>query len=388
MSYKVSFYSPDSHLVYDLHTLDTQGVGGGVTARIRIAHALAELGHIVTIYNNCPKEQNIDNVHYIPYEQADKIKSDIFVASTSGDGLDLSRLGEIDLDTKLQILMVHGVDPPYGINLEKFDYLYALSNFVRDIIVNRWGIEAHKLCTSHRGVKEDHYQLPEDEISGRDPFGIIYTSHPSKGLEPAINILNILKRGDPRFSLHVYGGYQLWGEKEKTIDVVPNLNYHGLIGQRSLAHEMQKYSYALNIQDREEPFGIGLIEAMRAGCIVLASSVGAFPEIIHHGYNGFLVKGKSSDETTHQAASRIILGLTGNENDKHFIRRNALARPHNWKIVAEAWKGHWDWALSDSQLSMVTHDLGVCQSCGANWLPLADGLHCTGCGRYHLSLNP
>jgi len=385
MRNKVTFYCPDSHLVYDLQTLDTQGVGGGVTARIRMAHAFAELGHNVTIYNNCPESQHVDNVSYRPFEKTKKIETDILIVSTSGDGLDLSSLNEIEIHAKLQIFMVHGIDPPNGIDLEFFDYIYALSNFVRDIIVNRWGVEAHKLFTAHRGVKEDHYDLPKDKTIKRDPFGIVYTSHPSKGLEAAIKILNNLKREEPRFSLHVYGGYSLWGENEHTIDAVPDLTYHGVIGQRALAHEMQKYSYALNIQDREEPFGISLIEAMKAGCIVLASSVGAFPEIIQNGYNGFLVKGKSNDVSTHKAAFRIIMGLAGNKGYRNCIRRNAIASPHNWRTIAETWNGHWDWVLGGDPVLREIPDLGICQFCGSNWLPLADGLHCTGCGCYSLS---
>lgn len=383
----VTFYSPDSHLEYNLHTLNKQGVGGGVTARIRMAHALAELGHTVTIYNHCPESQQLGRVSYHPFESAKEIETDIFIASTSGDGLDLSRLNEINIQTKLKILMVHGVDPPNGIDLKEFDYIYALSNFVRDRIVERWGIEAHKLFTAHRGVKEDHYHLTEGKNSERDPFGIVYSNHPSKGLEPAIKIYNILKRGDPRFSLHVYGGYSLWGEKENPVDAVPNFMYHGLVGQQVLANELRKYNYALNIQDREEPFGMSLIEAMRAGCIVLASSVGAFPEIIQNGSNGFLVKGKSNDKSTHQTASQLIMDLARNEGYSKYIRKNAIASPNNWRTVAKAWEGHWDWNLTDNSQVKPIEGLGTCPSCESDLLPLADGIHCIGCGRYQKCLD-
>jgi len=386
MTYSVTFYCPDTHLVYNLHTLDKQGIGGGVTARIRMAHALAELGHRVTIYNNCPKKQNIDNVHYIPHQQAERIDSDIFIASTSGDGLDLSRVDEIDLHAKLSILMVHGMYPPNGIDLEFFDYIYTLSNFVRDRIENQWEINLRKLLTAHRGVKEDHYHRLGGNILKRDPLGIIYSGHPSKGLDPAIKILKLLTSIEPGFSLHVYGGYSLCGEKEKIIDAVPNVTYHGLIGQRELAHEMQRYSYALNIQDMEDTFGISIIEAMRAGCIVLASSVGAFPEIIQNGSNGFLVKGKSNDKSTHQIASQLIMDLAKNEGYSKYIRKNAIASPNNWRTVAKAWEGHWEWNLTDNSQVKPIEGLGTCPSCESDLLPLADGIHCIGCGRYQKSL--
>jgi len=387
MTYSVTFYCPDTHLVYNLHTLDKQGIGGGVTSRIRMAHALAELGHRVTIYNNCPKKQNIDNVHYIPYQQSERIYSDIFIASTSGDGLDLSSLERINIIAKLQILMVHGIDPPHGIDLSEFDYFYAHSEFIRQLIVEVWGIDPIKLFTAYRGIKDNYYHLTGGELPQRDQFGIVYASHPAKGLGPAREILKILIEAEPRFSLNVYGGFQLWGEEERDLDTAPGVTYHGMIGQQALAHELQKYSYALNIQDREEPFGMSVIEAMKAGCIVLASSVGAFPEIIQTGYDGFLIKGRSSDDSTLQSASGIILDLVGNEEQRNQISSKAIVSPHSWIEIAQAWQGHWDWALGRHTQTRTNTVLVNCFACKSEILSLSDGMHCVGCGRYFKSIS-
>ena len=50
MKYKVVFYCPDKHILYDGGRLpDTQGVGGGVNARIRLAQSLTRLGHQVEL---------------------------------------------------------------------------------------------------------------------------------------------------------------------------------------------------------------------------------------------------------------------------------------------------------------------------------------------------
>lgn len=386
MKYKVVIYCPDQHLRYNLHTLDDQGVGGGVTARVRIAHALAAQGHAVTLLGNCPGNQTIEGVRYVPYQQAGEIETDLFIATTSGGGLDLSGLREIDVQARLQILMVHGIAPPNGIDLGRFDYIYALSNFVRDRIVNQWGIKAQDLFTSHHGVQYDHYSVLDKKVSGRDPFGLVYTGHPSKGLDAALNILQLLRQTEPRFSLHVYGGYRLWGENETEIGGLPGLTYHGLIGQRELAQKIQGYGFALNIQEREEPFGMALAEALRAGCIVLASPVGAFPELIQHGYNGFLVPGNPSEDQTLEDATGIVAGLLKHTGYLDFIRRNAAVSPLSWSTVAETWTGHWDWALDGSRSAPDKLKLGHCPACGGEWLALADGLHCMECGRYQKSL--
>lgn len=386
MEYSIVLFCPDQHLCYNINTLDHQGVGGGVTSRIRMAHALAARGHSVTVYINCPEDETINGVHYRHYSQLDHVKTDIFIASTSGNGLDLRSLCGIDILASLRILMVHGVDLPKGIDCYSFDFIYALSNYVCELALNQWGVKEKMLFVSHRGVKGDYYIPGGDQSSERDPFVIVYTGHPSKGLEASINILKILREADTRFTLQIYGGYRLWGGDEQPITNEPGVFYHGLIGQRELANRMQACGFSINLQIREEPFGMVLIEAMRAGCIVIASEVGAYPEVIHHGQNGFIVRGDHSEESTQNQVAQLIMELMNDPDWCSFIRENAIASPLDWDTVAETWEGHWDWVLGGKRTLQSSLDLGTCSDCGADWLSLADGFHCTGCGQYRRSL--
>lgn len=386
MNYDVVFYCPDQHIRYNLYTLDERGVGGGITARIRATHALAAFGHEVQIYANCPNDETIDGVGYLRCNQLAKLDTDIFIVSTSGSGLDLSELSNLQIGGRLRILMVHGIDPPVGVDLTEFDFIYALSNFVRQIIVERWGIEGNKVFVSHRGVKSELYESKVDVAPKRDPFGIVYTGHPSKGLESAIAVTRLLRQLDPRFSLHIYGGYRLWGEKERAIDEEPGVFYHGLIGQRQLAQQMQEFGFSLNLQTRPEPFGMVIIEAMKAGCIVIASHVGAFPEIIQHGRNGFLIYGDHTDAATRLSAAEHILELVSQPDYCSSIRETAIVNPLDWQTIADAWSGHWDWVLGKKQPVPDQLDKKTCSSCGAGMLSLADGFHCIGCGNYQRDL--
>ena len=90
MPYKITIYCPDNHISYNLNTLDKIGVGGGITTRIRVAHALARRGHEVQLFINCPVEGCTLGVNYFHCSQIRKVESDIFIASTSGDKLDFS----------------------------------------------------------------------------------------------------------------------------------------------------------------------------------------------------------------------------------------------------------------------------------------------------------
>jgi glycosyltransferase involved in cell wall biosynthesis len=379
--HSITIYCPDSHLTYDRLTLDRKGVGGGATARVRAAYALADCGHRVRLFINCPKERTESSVETRHFSKLKKDNSDIFIASTSGGQFDLSSLEKINFDSRLKILLVHGIAQPHGLSYYPFDFVYAPSNFIREKAVHEWGMPPDKVFVSHRGVVESHFTVRGWRAPKRDPFALLYAGHPSKGMDTAIAILRSLRQIDNRFILHVYGGAGLWGDAGENPLPEPGITYHGIIGQRQLAQEMQDCSFSITLQDRQEPFGMTLIDAMRAGCIPLASPVGAYPEVITHGQNGFLVPGDHTQEPTRQAAVDLILALTRNPEYVGYLRRNAIQTPLTWDMVARTWEGHWEWCLSGKQ-SPGIHGLGACNECQGDWLPLADGLHCTRCGNY------
>ncbi len=374
---RVAVYSPDQHLAYDVRTLDRIGVGGGVTSRIRMAHALAARGHKVTAYVNCPGEADLDGVSYRHFSRANSLQADVLIATTSGGAFDLRPLQEVSTNGALRIMMAHGVRPPRGFQPESFDYIYAPSNFIRDTLVSAWGVSATDTLVCWRGVRDSYYAPHRGKVPDRDPYAIAYAAHPSKGLEAARAVLRKLREHDLRFTLHVFGGPSLWGDPDETTASQPGLVFHGLLGQRRLARELMACGFSLNLQTRREPFGMVIPEAMRAGCIVLASPVGAYPEIIQHGRNGFLITGDPLQPRTHQTAADLMIELVGSPTKLAALRRRARATPLDWAVVAGAWEGHWEWVRRGSGPTA-----GVCDQCGGERISLSDGPHCTVCGRY------
>lgn len=382
--YSITIYCPDSHLAYDRPRLDHKGVGGGATTRTRMAYALASRGHRVRLYINCPKERKEMGIETRHFSGLKRDHSDIFIASTSGGQFDLSALGAVELENRLKILLVHGINQPNGLSSYPFDFVYSPSNFIRGKTIAEWGVTKDKVFVSHRGVMEPKFAGRGRQPPVRSLFALLYAGHPSKGLETAVAITRSLRVADKRFHLHVYGGAGLWGEAGENPQPEVGITYHGIIGQRQMAREIQGCSFSINLQHREEPFGMTIIEAMRAGCIVLASPVGAYPEIVTNGRDGFLVPGNPLGVPTRRAAVSLILELVRNPEYADYLRRNALQTPLSWDQVARTWEGHWGWALSAAtrKATPSSQVLGSCNECRGIWLPLADGLHCTSCGNY------
>lgn len=356
-------------------------MGGGITARTQIAHALQENGHDVTMYVNCPKDEDISGVHYRHFSQVKSINTDVLVLSTSGGGLDLSSIEYIEIHSNLQILMLSGVEFPKHTSDRNYSYVYLPSNFMRSVAQEVWNLALQKVFITPYGICEKYFYPARS--NPRDLYKLLYMSHPSKGQDAAISIHKILQQKDQRFRLDLYGGAQLWGEKEDFISKQKRVFHHGLVGQKKLGHAISACGFSLNLQTREEPFGIVIMESMKAGCIVLASPVGAYPELICNGYNGFLIPGDPDDPETQNVAAEIILDLIHHPDYLDYVRQNALNTPFTWKTIARAWEGHWNWHFDSSQVeNSKGADLPYCSKCKGQLLKLADGLHCTNCGNY------
>ncbi len=86
---------------------------------------------------------------------------------------------------------------------------------------------------------------------------------------------------------------------------------------------------------RTETLGLVLLEAMAAGCPVVAASSGGIPDIVTSGVNGFLFDPQTGDEGAIVATERLL----AQAQERETIRQNA-------RLEAE----RWGWAAATSQL--------------------------------------
>jgi len=385
LRYDVTIYCPDRHIVYDGRTPDRHGVGGGLTARVRLARALASVGHRVTVVANCPREGSYDGVQYVPLDGTKRIRTDVLVLNTSGGGLDLRPIHDVDVQARCRIVWVQGMPAPQALHEVALDFLCAPSNFIRRVAQQEWAVPPAATFVAYNAA--DAARPPRWSLRlepARDPYRLVYTSHPDKGLDAAIGVLRLLRRRDARYHLHVYGSARLSGQEESSPPSEDGLTYHGVIGQALLARALLRAGVSLNLQARLEPMPLAALEAMRAGCIVLASPVGGYPEIVRQGHNGFLVPGDHRDEATWRHAADLVSHLTAEPAHARYLRHHARSVPWDWTTMAWTWCGLWDWALAKTTSSphtIAARDLR-CGECGGTYLALADGHHCIACGFY------
>lgn len=319
----VLLFCPDCHIRYNGRTPEEEGVGGGVTARIRLAAALAANGAHVRLQGSCP-DSVVDGVHYLPLSESVTDDLDVLVAHSSGGKYDLT--SAVSIEARRRVLLVSGTSAPKGVELRAWDEIVAPSRFIADLIRQEWNVRGEVIVVPH-GVLRRRVWLPV----WRHLTHLVYASHPSKGLADAISTVRRLGSG---FKLHVYGGNALWGQKDKAVPCEPGVIYHGLVGQRKVWEGFRRAGLSLHLQTREEPFGLALIESMAAGCVPVASPVGAYPELIEDRRTGFLVNGVS------EAVERIREFVMNPALAAH-MRRAARNAPLDWSAVARRLLERW-----------------------------------------------
>ena len=384
MTYSILIYCPDQHIQYRADTPDTEGVGGGVTARIRLAQALAGLGHQVIVLSHVPEPHTSQGATFLPLDQARETREvDVLLLTTSGGGLNLEPALSLPVMARLREVWVHGTIPVKGLEALDPDRVVAVSNFIRRVARDEWGLGEEKLAVIHNGFHPYPGLLSSEVSWERDPYALVYTSHPSKGLQSALKVLRRLRKRDDRYTLHVYGGYELWGEKERAPDQQLGVIYHGMVGQRDVARALRTASYSLHLQSRLEPFALSLVEALGYGCIPIVSPVGGNREAVRHGVNGMWVEGDHESRRTQRRAAEVIHALTRARDFSVYLRTNARSIPWTWENQARVWAAHWERELGEG--GQVLEGSGLrCSRCGGRWLLAADGYHCTGCGYYSL----
>jgi|GEM_PF-273651 len=376
MNQHIVLVSPDRGDVYDGSTPDARGVGGGITARIALLTALARLGQRVEAYVNCAARTTIDDVDYIPLAELQSINCDILIACSTGGDLSFASLAKVSINAKLRLLWSMGSPRPEAIDVIQPNYFVVASNFLRDVAVKRWNISEDKIFVVHHGLHQLRFASVEAHPPARDPYALVYTGHPSKGLDAAIQVLRRLRAHDEHYHLDVYGGNALWGRDNQTQIDEPGVRFMGLTGQRDLIPRLFEYGFCLALQAMEEGFSIAVQEAKRAGIIVLACAGSSFPEAIQNGIDGYLLYTPHEAPETHDRAAAVIRQLNADEPTAARIRRAALRTPWDWDIAARTWIAFNGHCLGINPAPIETID-GV---------PLArfpDGLHNLAAGHYY-----
>jgi glycosyltransferase involved in cell wall biosynthesis len=331
---EILFYCPDENFKLRGDLLERIGIGGGKTALINLAKALSKKGNKVSVIGYV-EEGIYDGVYYISKEKAKNFKADVLVVTTSSK-FDLSELKEKNFQTRLKFLWVHAAGSIKGIEEYEWNGIVCVSHFVKNYFTKTTQIPVEKFFVIHNGLDTNLFKWYYRFTVKRNPYGIVFASHPIKGLDKVIYLIKELREKiSPHFFLDVYGGYKLWGNDQPDLNITTEgVIYKGLLPQATLVERLFSYNFMINLYDIPEGFGLIYTQALKAGVICIVSNVGGISEIIKDGYNGFLISNPANSISALEEVKNLISYLVKDKKFVNYIRKNAMKYDRDWLDVA------------------------------------------------------
>lgn len=168
----------------------------------------------------------------------------------------------------------------------------------------------------NNGVSLDRFSNMEKAFPNTtEPFklGMVGRLHPQKDIK---TLIDVMKKLDPRFELHLAGDGELRTELEsyaESIGVNDRVYFHGQVNDiPSFLHSLDLYVQSSNW----EGFGLAVVEAMAAGLPCLATNVNGLNNVLDQQYlfevgdikrlNNLILEISSSPEKYQQASNYSV----------------------------------------------------------------------------------
>jgi len=277
-------------------------IGGGETAMLWQARALAKAGHDVKLFYDVRRPGNYYGIDFLP--KAFKIP---FITSYDFDVLisweDVESLG-VRHRADLVIYSIQCNSMQIGVLDHGIDWYQCVSEWhVNQMFSSDRTVDPNKFFIVPNGVDLERYN--QKPIPERIPNRVIHSSSPDRGLHHLLDIWPEIKRRIPDSELHVFYDMQNWfnivdwGNANRygisTADTAGRVRagiekaekagglvLRGPVGQWELAKEQQMASLMVYPCDPIAPtegFSISILEAMAAGTPVVTSNADALGEL-------------------------------------------------------------------------------------------------------------
>ncbi|MEM7475348.1 MAG: glycosyltransferase [Planctomycetota bacterium] len=125
-------------------------------------------------------------------------------------------------------------------------------------------------------------------------FGLIALMRPRKGVEVALQALNLVRQSDPNVELDLIGGFETNEYEEQILALEHDLDLHDCVVRSGFCKDIPSKVRDLDALVLPSLFGEGMpmvvLEAISAGVPVIATQVEGTPEIIRHNSEGLLAE--------------------------------------------------------------------------------------------------
>ena len=306
---------------YNSKDLYSKNLRGAESVLINLSLALSKLGHQITIINNCPQTENINEINWININS--NFSSDKYDLVISNGDCQLFKYAK----SKNNILFSHSIQ-----SIEKFIRKKQLISFLKYKPKICFISEYHKIKRSKIlylfGSINLKWSVDEiflkSEISNKiDNYQAIFTSNKDRNLDLLIDIwknnifpqnkklkLLVNSEDDNEQNYHIYK--RKIGHQKKLIDDLRNSRLYLIPGHKA------------------ELFCLAAEEARELCIPIITLGIGCLKERVDHGVTGYVAKNK-------EEFAKYTLELFSDDIKWNLFRNNLIKKRslRTWDKVAE-----------------------------------------------------
>lgn len=348
-------------------------LGGTESAMICVARSFARLGCHVDVFNSADQEGVFEGVHYFNYDRLDRFYLengpwDIFICIRDLLPLTAARFGLCQI-----FLSPDAYDQPFlnqsfsiVLNIENkevqvplyplreilscVDYVYCVGNWQAYTFKEKFKIPDSKLYIAGNGVDLDVFK--GGKVFSQRKNQIVYASTPFRGLDVLLRIFPKIREKIPDLELKVLSGMQLYGSSDEE-DQLKFGHLYALADQEGveLIGPVKKSEMAKIFSESKllaypntflETFCITALEAQACGLPVVSTYMGALPERVKDGEDGYLIRGQPQDPQYQDAFVEACVEILSNDEkwQKMSEACTKKAKHYDYDSIVSYWLKH------------------------------------------------
>lgn len=243
--------------------------------------------------------------------------------------------------------------------IENADFLIAISEEMKNNLINEYNILSDKICVIPSGVDTNVFKkvLPGNTLKKygivKDYVLFVGRKSKQKGIEYLLQALEFVKSNvqfvlclgkadSPEYDNELAKKISKFNRRGNILVIDGTPTFYN----REEIVEMYSNARMLIVPSIYEPFGIVNIEAMACETPVLANNIGGMRDIILDGKNGFLVNAQKAEELAYKIDTLLLSPLEYLKNIGSAARKSVVEQ-FSWEEIAKRYYGIYKRALND-----------------------------------------
>jgi glycosyltransferase involved in cell wall biosynthesis len=330
---------PQCAYPFDEAIYKEKGLGGSETALIQMAKYLAEFTkRPVKVFNMREETTHFESgVTYIPSQNIGQYMSKFLPR------VHIAWRHNIKLTRAKTYLWAHDLVTGGIESTNNFDKMICLSDFHKSYAQAKQGVKADKIWVSRNGITPEKFNF---ERKPKNPNKFVFMSSPDRGLDRAMEIMDLMIKDKPELELHVYYGIEnlykygmgaLADKLKQMFAERPWVKYHGFTEQEKMYHEVSDAVIWLHPCNFIETFCITALEMLALKVFPVTRRLGALRNTLKNAEeNGQAIMLEHNGETLEQKME-YIAAIEDVLKNKRWEGVSLNLSDHDWKEVAKEW---------------------------------------------------